>query len=56
MQVNNGEFLERISTGRYPNNPEINMRMSSGEQSIFLGGVMEIESIRDGPLVVVEFP
>ena len=31
------------------------MRMPSGEQSVFLGVVMEMESIGDGSLVVVEF-
>ena len=53
--MNHGEFLRRISMGGYPNKFGERRRMPFGEQSVFIGIVMELESIGDSSLVVEKF-
>ena len=54
MSVYHGEFLGRISMGGYPNKIwRIIRRLPTGDQSVIIGVVMELESIGDSSLVEV---
>ena len=53
--LNLGDFLGRISMGRYPNKIwRLIRRLPTGEQPVIIGVVMELESIGDSSLVEVE--
>ena len=55
MSVYQGEFLGRISMGEYPNSIwRLIRRLPTGDQSVIVGVVLELESIGDSPLVEVK--
>ena len=55
MSVYQGEFLGRISMGEYPTSIwRFIRRLPFGDLSVIIGGVVELESIGDSPLVEVK--
>ena len=54
MSVLYGEFLGRISMGEYPYSIWRFRRLPTGDSSVIIGVVVELESIGDSSLVEVE--
>lgn len=55
MSVYQGEFLGRISMGEYPNSIcRLIRKLPTGDPSVIIGVVVELESIGDSSLVEVE--
>ena len=55
MSVLYGEFLGRISMGEYPNSIwRLTRRLPTGNLSVIIGVIVELESIGDSSLVEVE--